>query len=120
MEYGRGEVVIFQRTSITGSEYLIKRVIALPKERIVIKNRKITIFNKEYPKGLAVDESRYTPRTTRDVPIDVTLKSNEYFVLGDNRPISKDSEIFGPIERESIVGRLVFRFFPLERMSFFQ
>jgi len=85
----------------------------------VIHKRKITIYNEKNPRGLVLNESEYHPRTLRDRSIDTTLDDDEYFVLGDNRPISNDSEIFGPIERRSIVGRLAMRFFPLDKVSFF-
>lgn len=119
-DYRRGEVVVFRKKDAAkGEAYLIKRLVGLPGERIVIRNRRISIFNHERPKGCVVDESRYHPYEARDVPIDVTLKKDEYFVLGDNRPISRDSELFGPIQRDAIVGRLALCFFPLDRLSFF-
>ncbi len=119
VNYKRGEVIIFLRNTGVKNEFLIKRVIGLPGERIVIHKRKITIYNDKNPRGLALNESEYRPRTLRDRSIDTTLEEDEYFVLGDNRPISNDSEIFGPIKRESIIGRLAMRFFPFDRMSLF-
>jgi signal peptidase I len=41
------------------------------------------------------------------------LDSNQYFVLGDNRPASRDSHAFGPIDRSLIVGQAWIRYWPL-------
>lgn len=114
-DYKRGESIVFFLP--VEKEHLIKRIIGLPKERIVIQNRKISIYNAEHPKGLILDESKYSPRPLREESHNVTLGSDEYYVLGDNRPVSKDSEIFGPIKRNTITGRALFRFWPLNRLS---
>ena len=58
----RGEVVVFHDVS-DYSTYLIKRVIGLPGERVVIKNNTITIYNKQNPGGLLLNES-YLPKGT--------------------------------------------------------
>ena len=44
---------------------------------------------------------------------EVTLKDNEYYVLGDNRAISKDSRDFGPIEKDDILGRGLLKYLTL-------
>ncbi len=115
-EYKRGEVIVFRHPP-TEKYYLIKRIIAVPGERVVIQNRQITIYNAEYPEGVVLDEQEYTPRPLRPQAIDETLGPDEYYVLGDNRPVSMDSEYFGPVDESQIVGRVVIRGFPLSRIS---
>ena len=72
------------------NEKIIKRVIGLPGETVAIKKGKIYINDKviddEYAYGETSDYNK------------VTLKDDEYFILGDNRLISKDSRYFGPIK----------------------
>ncbi len=75
--------------------HIVKRVIALPKETIEIKDNKIYINDK-------VIEDKYITNTG-DVE-KITLKSDEYFVLGDNRLVSKDSRDFGPVTKDEIMG----------------
>ena len=80
------------------NEKIIKRVIGLPGETVAIKNGKIYINDKviddEYAYGETSDYNK------------VTLKDDEYFILGDNRLISKDSRYFGPIKDNEIKGDL--------------
>ena len=47
----------------------------------------------------------------------VTLEDDEYFILGDNRLISKDSRYFGPIKENEIKGKIVFRVFPFTKIG---
>lgn len=109
----RGEVVIFSPEE--KDNFLIKRVIGLPNERVVIKNGDIFIYNEDYPQGIKLQESDYLPSIySTPGDIDCSLKDNEYFLLGDNRHISLDSRSFGPIPEEQIVGRPVFRGYPLK------
>ncbi len=115
----RGEVIVF-RYPKTERRFLIKRVIGLPGEKITIHSRKITIYNDQHKDGLKLDESSYGPRELRDEPIDQTLGANQYFVLGDNRPYSYDSERFGAVDRSQIVGRVILRGLPVGKYTYFQ
>ena len=49
--------------------------------------------------------------------ISTSLQPGEYYVLGDNRPVSKDSRSFGAIDEETIIGKAVLRFWPLSRFG---
>lgn len=114
----RGEVIVF-RYPKTERRFLIKRVIGLPGERISIKGSKITVFNKDFPKGLTLDEGDYLDVSVRTGDFEVTLEKGQYFVLGDNREVSLDSERFGPIDADQIVGRVMLRGYPLARAEVF-
>lgn len=94
------------------NEKIIKRVIGMPGETVAIKNGKIYINDKviddEYAYGETSDYNK------------VTLKDDEYFILGDNRLISKDSRYFGPIKDNEIKGKIVFRLFPFTKIGMVQ
>lgn len=56
--------------------------------------------------------------TLEDLGVDgEEIPEDEYLVLGDNRPLSRDSRDFGLIERESIIGEVQLRFWPLNQMT---
>ncbi len=125
----RGDIIIFTESGLANygdtanTKQLVKRVIGLPGDHIVIKNGVITVFNKANPKGFQPDTTLpYKDDggifiTTND--IDVTLKSNQLFVCGDNRPDSLDSRIFGPIQTNQVIGKLVVRILPISNAKRF-
>ncbi|PIR42068.1 MAG: signal peptidase I [Candidatus Yanofskybacteria bacterium CG10_big_fil_rev_8_21_14_0_10_37_15] len=110
----RGEVIIF-RFPQQPSQFFIKRVIALPEETIQIKNNKVTIFNKENPQGLMLNETYLALDQETLGSITTKLDDNEYFVLGDNRLQSSDSRRWGPVNRSLILGRAFLRPWPFTK-----
>ncbi len=112
----RGDIVVFKYPK-DPKQYFIKRVIGLPGEKIKVQNNAI------YVNGTKLNES-YLPATTETLlPLrgygDITLANDEYFLLGDNREQSLDSRIFGPVQRDFIVGRTWIRGWPFNRVTVF-
>jgi len=113
----RGDIIIL-RPPTNNSLDFIKRVIALPGERLLIRDGHV------YINGHLLDEP-YLPEawTTLDNPPPwsvgdgAVIPPNEYFVMGDNRNRSEDSRIFGPISRDRIDGRAWFRIWPLNHFG---
>lgn len=101
----RGDVVVLKYKN----DDLIKRVIGLPKDKIKVENGKLYINNKEYKEDYI---NSYTASEDFD---EVTIKNNEYFVMGDNRYNSYDSRRFGPINKKDIMGKVEFRIFPFDK-----
>jgi signal peptidase I len=99
------------------SQRFIKRIIGLPNEKITLDNDKIIITNK-FGERKVLDESSYLPEHWWEGEMTVTLKDNQYFVLGDNRLHSYDSRKWGVLPREYIVGRVVVRAWPPKAMAF--
>ncbi len=119
----RGEVIIFTKpANILADdhekiEYVVKRVIGLPGERVFVNKGIITVFNKENPKGFNPDQGQSWENTYikgNEDKLDVTLAENEIFVSGDNRPESLDSRINGPIDIQYIVGHAEARILPFK------
>jgi len=114
----RGEVIVFKYPDHP-TECFIKRIIALPSERIKISEGKIIIYNDEYPEGMGINEE-YLPGDILTIGEKITtLGDNEYFVMGDNRPNSYDSRRFGSIHYSDIIGRTWFRGWPFSRVEIF-
>lgn len=116
----RGDIIIFNEPGLASygqnpDKQLIKRVIGLPGERVVVNQGIITIYNKQNPKGFDPDKllpyGKVIGITAGN--IDITLGKNQIFVCGDNRGDSLDSRIFGPVDANNIIGKLVIRVLPL-------
>lgn len=123
----RGDIIIFVERG-SGSTYggsferqLIKRVIGLPGDRVVVKDGSVTIYNDEFPQGFNPDEnsswSDVIKTTSGD--IDLTVDEGNVFVCGDNRGNSRDSRFFGEVSADDIVGKLVLRVFPMNKIETF-
>lgn len=125
----RDDIIVFNQANVFGNtgnleKQLIKRVIGLPGDRIVIKNGKITIYNKQHPKGFNPDINLpygkvNEPTTSPSGPVNFTVPANEVYVMGDNRPDSYDSRYFGPINVNNIIGKLDVRIYPFNEIEVF-
>lgn len=115
ISYRFGEIKRFDIVVIKyNGEYLIKRVIGLPGERVEYMN------NKLYVNGKRIKE-KYTRIEMYDYNIEELgqkeIPEDCYFVLGDNRPNSKDSHIFGYVSKDDILGKSSFTLYPLNRFG---
>ena len=113
----RGDVIVL-KYPLDDKQRFIKRIIGLPGETVNIKNSKITITKDD--KSLVLDEKKYLPNVSgsTDGNINITLGNNKYFVLGDNRQFSYDSRKWGVLPKEDIIGKAIFRLFPITNISF--
>lgn len=87
---------------------IIKRVIGLPGETVKYASNVLYIDGKEVETPIEFE-----------VTDDFTLEAgeNEYIVLGDNRNVSKDSRVIGPVNRKNIKGKVKFVLFPFKDMG---
>jgi len=107
----RGDVIVFKYPNNPSNRY-IKRIIGLPGERVEVRSSEVIVSTKDGNRVL--NEEMYlpdglsTPGNTM-----LLLGDDEYFVLGDNRPLSSDSRAWGALKIEYIVGKVFLRAFPL-------
>lgn len=112
----RGDVIIFKYPN-DPSKFFIKRIIGLPGETVTVSGSSVRIKSTLHPDGVPLDEAYLSHPTLGNV--DVTLEDDEYFVMGDNRPASSDSRVWGPLDRDFIVGRALVRLLPVTKMNLF-
>lgn len=116
----RGEIVVFKFPQDT-SQYYIKRIIGLPGETLEIDGSRIIVFNQENPNGLILRED-YLDIANRQVDlgkIKITLREDEFYVLGDNRRASYDSRRWGVLPQKDIIGRVWLRAWPVSAAQAF-
>jgi signal peptidase I len=105
-----GDVVVLHDPS-GGSELLIKRVIGLPGERVTVADGRVFIDGVVLEEPYLNQETQGNGRSWLVPPLQV-------FVMGDNRQASRDSRSFGTVGRDQIIGRALFRYWPLDQIGF--
>lgn len=108
-------------------QYIIKRVIAFPGERVIVKDGIMTIYNDEHPDGIIYDRdwrvsSNDGPKEYTSGEVDTTVPEGELFVSGDNREGSNSWDSrngLGTIPYCRIIGPVAFRLFPFDSMRTF-
>ncbi len=112
----RGDVVVFRYPGNL-SIFYIKRVIGLPGETVSINRGVVTLTTADGEK-LTLAEP-YIVNEDATYTKDVFLNPKEYFVMGDNRPNSSDSRVWGPLAEKDIIGRVDLRLLPVSKSGFF-
>ncbi|MGA7256972.1 MAG: signal peptidase I [Terracidiphilus sp.] len=102
----RGDIVVFHYPRDPEKSY-IKRVIAVPGDRLRIDHGRVYINGKFLHEPYVPE--RY--RDTRSMP-EMVIPDDQFFMMGDHRSISSDSREFGPVDRDLIYGKAVFVYWP--------
>jgi signal peptidase I len=102
----RGDVVVFHYPRDPEKSY-IKRVIALPGDRLWIDHGQVWLNGKPL-------RENYVPEQYRDnrSMAELVVPADTYFMMGDHRSISSDSREFGPVDRDLIYGKAVLIYWP--------
>lgn len=107
----RGDVIVFRYPG-NPSVFYIKRVIGLPGETVRIERGNVAI-TKTDGSTMTLEEP-YVVAEDATYTLTSTLGPDQYFVMGDNRPKSSDSRVWGPLPKEDIMGRAYLRVFPFD------
>lgn len=111
-ELHRGDIIVFDVPE--ERRLLIKRLIALEGDKLEIRGGKVFVNGEESKvvdlKGVETwpDNPKYN---------NITVPAGFVYAMGDNRPNSNDSRMFGPIEAKRVTGRAIFRLFPFNRIG---
>ena len=126
--YKRGDIVVLDGSGMegyTGKEYLVKRIVGLPGETIRIADGNVYIKAADSTEFYLLQEN-YLPSGVRTTVMDggrkkgydeITLGENEYYCMGDNRPVSNDSRNLGPFEEKRIVSVAFIRVYPFNEIK---
>ncbi|MEG3438429.1 signal peptidase I [Pannus brasiliensis CCIBt3594] len=111
-----GDIIVFQppeqlqEQGYEKDQAFIKRVIGTPGDVVAVKDGRVYINDRPQPEDYILESPRYTL-----LPVKVPL--DRLFVMGDNRNNSNDSHVWGFLPRQNVIGRAIFRFFPLNRFG---
>lgn len=114
----RFDVVIVYVASL--DEHLVKRVIALPNETIEV------IDNQVYINGKIIEQIFFDQTYISDFDMftnsfgPVTVGDDEVFLMGDNRPYSSDSRVFGAFKLSDIIAKDAYIFYPFNEINWFK
>ena len=119
----RFDVVVFK--SPDGAIY-IKRIIGLPGDAVRYENDQLYVneqpIEESFLEKNIKKDHEVGPYTTNfdlnDLITEKVLPKDQYFVLGDNRRMSKDSRSFGAVESKYILGKAQFVYYPFSHMKF--
>lgn len=122
----RGSIIVFKNPHYSRGiedEYIVKRVIGLPGERVVLKQGMFTVYNSTNPDGFNPDEFNHgEPGTPTSGTVDMSVPEGQLFVAGDHREanFSRDSRSgLGTIPLYDVIGPVSWRIFPFNKIRSF-
>jgi signal peptidase I len=112
----RGDIVVFQPTTDSSIPY-VKRVAAVAGDTVELRDSVLYVNGKQTDYAGA---HGVTAAQSPAVTYPLKVPADSFFALGDNRQASSDSRSFGPQPIGNIVGKVIVRFWPFDRLRFFE
>ena len=139
----RFDVVVAKEVENGKTKQIVKRVIGMPGDTILYKDDQLYVNGKavdekylkefkaafakdklqkeysyrDYFQELAANASVFTLNADGNANFEVTVPEGQYYLLGDNRLVSKDSRAVGNFSKQALVGEVKFRFWPLNKIG---
>ncbi|MEK4984166.1 signal peptidase I [Streptococcus sp. FSL L8-0526] len=139
----RFDIVVAKEVENGKTKQIVKRIIGMPGDTITYQNDKLTVNGKEvkeeylkkfqaafakdklqkeyaysdYFQQLAKESNAFTVNADKNTTFSVTVPEGKYYLLGDNRIVSKDSREVGYFDKSALVGEVKFRFWPLDKIG---
>lgn len=128
-DFNRGDIVVFHANE---TDDYIKRIIGVPGDAIEMIDDVLYINGEKFDEPYLDKKKKELKKTdsnknlTPDFNIEYLASTklkkvpdNTYFVMGDNRPNSTDSRIFGFVKKEKLVGKVMVRYYPFSNIKIF-
>lgn len=106
-QFKRGDVIILRTPTNPNVDY-IKRIIGIPGDKININEGKVFLNGKVLNEPYVTGKTNFYTNGFMGEGKEVIVPTNEYFVLGDNRPQSTDSREFGFVPKENLINIVMF------------
>jgi len=110
-KYNKGDIVVFRWKEGEENIMVVKRIIAMAGDTVEIHDDQLLL-------NASPQQEEYIQGKTEG-NLSLTVPEGQIFVMGDNRQFSYDSRGMGTIAEKDIVGKVVFRWFPVERIQLF-
>ncbi len=115
----RGDIIIFNPPGNNSIDY-VKRIVGLPGETIKFDNCNINLVYANGSFQTLEEKYLYDGICTKGIGDNtITVPGDSFFVLGDNREQSADSRFFGALSKNRVVGKVILRFWPPNKLSAF-
>ncbi|HET8569238.1 MAG TPA: signal peptidase I [Candidatus Limnocylindria bacterium] len=111
-----GDIVVFEPTTEAPIPY-VKRVVAVGGNTVDIRDGRLLVNGN--PVVIPEAQGPTNPQNPR-IQYPLTIPEGQFFAMGDNRQFSQDSRSFGPQPYENIIGKVLLRFWPFDRLRFFE
>ncbi|TMC52474.1 MAG: signal peptidase I [Chloroflexi bacterium] len=111
-----GDIVVFNPTTDVQIPY-VKRVVAVAGETVDLRNGRLFVNGQQ--RDFAGAHGTALPQSP-DIHYPLRVPDGSFFAMGDNREASSDSRSFGPQPYSRIIGKVILRFWPLDRLIFFE
>jgi len=109
----RGDIIVCEDYSTNLGKPIVKRVIGVGGDRI-----RVTAIGQVYVNEVLLEEDYIKDEISYiNNPVDIIVPDGELFVMGDNRNNSTDSRQIGTITENSVLGRVLFRFYPFDKFG---
>jgi signal peptidase I len=121
-KFERGDIVVLHPPGNDNTDY-VKRIVAVPGD--IAKVTECNVYISRDGERFKLNEPYlYSGTCTTDGPSireghSIRIESGKYLVLGDNRGKSLDSRVFGLVDENRIMGRVVFRFWPFDKVELY-
>jgi signal peptidase I len=113
----RGDIIVFNPPVPDATIPYVKRVIAVAGETVDLRNGNVFVNGQQ----IDIPQAHGTTQAqSPQVAYPFTVPAGQIFVMGDNRTFSSDSRTFGPVPIGNIIGKVILRFWPFDRLVFFE